>query len=57
MNMPYVAVLSNLEAQTISLLLLDENGVTRELSPRPVYPNSLNFVHKVPDLAPPINPI
>ena len=41
-----------LEAQNTSLLLLDENGVTRELSPRPANPNSLKSVHKVPDLNP-----
>ena len=34
-NKPYVAVLSYLEAQNASLLLLYENGVTRKLSPCP----------------------
>ena len=54
MNMLHVAVLSNLEAQNTSLLLLHEKRLTRELSPHPANPNSLNSIHKVPNLAPQI---
>ena len=50
MNMPYVAVLSNLEAQNTSLLLLHEKRLTRELSPHPANPNSLNSIHKISNL-------
>ena len=47
MNMRYVAVLSYLEAQNTSLLLLDENGVIKELFSSPVYPHSITALHKV----------
>ena len=52
MNMLHVAVLSNLEAKNTSLLLSHQNKLTRELSPLPANPNSLNFMYKVPNLAP-----
>ena len=52
MNMLHVTVLSNLEAKNTSLLLSHKNRLTRELSPLPANPNSLNFMYKVPNLAP-----
>ena len=56
MNMPHAAILS-IEAQNTSLQLLHENGVTRELSPRPANPNRLKSIRNVPNLAPANNQI
>ena len=45
MNMLHVAVLSNLEVKNTSLLLIHKNRLTKELSPHPTQPNSLNFMY------------
>ena len=50
MNVLHVAVLSNLESQNTSSLLLHENRLTRELSPHPANPNSLNSIHRISNL-------
>ena len=49
MNMLHVAVLSNLEPQNTSQLLLHKNRLARELFLHPANPNSLNFMYKVPN--------